>query len=80
MTLFSCLARPGVAPDEPGPRRYVGLKNQGGTTCHLNTVLQALYMTPEFRKALYNWEYNEEFYIEADKCIPFQLQIRSAPS
>ena len=46
---FSCLARP-VAPDEP-TRRYVGLKNQGAT-CHLNTVLQALYMTPEFRGGL----------------------------
>ena len=51
MTLFSCLAR-GVAPDEPAQqRRYVGLKNQGAT-CHLNIVLQALYMTPEFREGL----------------------------
>ena len=40
----------GIAPDEP-VRRYVGLKNQGAT-CHLNTVLQALYMTPEFREGL----------------------------
>ena len=47
--MFSCLTR-GVAPDDPC-RRYCGLKNQGAT-CHLNTVLQALYMTPEFRQGL----------------------------
>ena len=52
---------------------FVGLCNQGAT-CYMNSLIQALYMTPEFRKALYNWEYNEEFYIEADKCIPFQLR------
>ena len=48
MVLISCLAR-GVAPEDP--RRYVGLRNQGNT-CHLNTVLQALYMTPDFREGL----------------------------
>lgn len=49
--LRACYGR-GVAPEEPQPRRFVGLKNQNGTTCHLNTVLQALFMTPEFREGL----------------------------
>ena len=53
-SLFSCLGRPGIAPDtaDAHPRRYVGLKNPTRTTCHLNAVLQALYMTPEIRSAL----------------------------
>ena len=46
---LSCFSR-GVAPEEPG-RRHAGLRNQGAT-CHLNTVLQALYMTPELRTQL----------------------------
>jgi len=52
---------------------FVGLCNQGAT-CYMNSLIQALYMTPEFRKALYDWEYNEEFYINPDRCIPYQLQ------
>ena len=31
---------------------YVGLVNQS-MTCYLNSLLQALYMTPEFRNAIY---------------------------
>ncbi|XP_061422799.1 ubiquitin carboxyl-terminal hydrolase 47 isoform X2 [Lethenteron reissneri] len=51
---------------------YVGLVNQA-MTCYLNSLLQTLYMTPEFRNALYKWEFDgsEE---EGDKSIPFQLQ------
>lgn len=49
---------------------YVGLVNQA-MTCYLNSLLQALYMTPEFRNALYNWEFDGQ--IET-KSIPFQLQ------
>ncbi|XP_047662512.1 ubiquitin carboxyl-terminal hydrolase 47 isoform X1 [Tachysurus fulvidraco] len=51
---------------------YVGLVNQA-MTCYLNSLLQTLFMTPEFRNALYNWEFEES---EEDPVIsiPFQLQ------
>lgn len=51
---------------------YVGLVNQA-MTCYLNSLLQTLYMTPEFRNALYRWEFDgtDE---DAVKSIPFQLQ------
>ena len=33
-------------------QEYVGLSNQGAT-CYLNSLIQSLYMTPEFRSAIY---------------------------
>ena len=39
----------GNSDDETG---YVGLINQA-MTCYLNSLLQTLYMTPEFRNAIY---------------------------
>lgn len=36
---------------------YKGLNNQGAT-CYMNSLLQTLFMTPEFRSALYNWEFD----------------------
>ncbi|GLH00204.1 Ubiquitin carboxyl-terminal hydrolase 47 [Gryllus bimaculatus] len=51
---------------------YVGLVNQA-MTCYLNSLLQALYMTPEFRNALYKWEYSGSDKDEV-KSIPYQLQ------
>jgi ubiquitin carboxyl-terminal hydrolase 47 len=51
---------------------YVGLVNQA-MTCYLNSLLQALYMTPEFRNALYKWEFDGTD-AEAVKSIPYQLQ------
>ncbi|XP_048042176.1 ubiquitin carboxyl-terminal hydrolase 47 isoform X1 [Megalobrama amblycephala] len=51
---------------------YVGLVNQA-MTCYLNSLLQTLFMTPEFRNALYNWEFEDS---EEDPVtsIPYQLQ------
>lgn len=55
---------------QPQPRNYVGLVNQA-MTCYLNSLLQALYMTPEFRNALYRWEFDND---NEAKNIPYQLQ------
>uniref|UniRef100_A0A182WLG6 Ubiquitin carboxyl-terminal hydrolase 47 n=1 Tax=Anopheles minimus TaxID=112268 RepID=A0A182WLG6_9DIPT len=49
---------------------FRGLVNQA-MTCYLNSLLQGLYMTPEFRNALYNWEFDGE---DEAKSIPYQLQ------
>lgn len=49
-------------------------------TCYLNSLLQTLYMTPEFRNAIYEWKFearekeNGAAEQEATKCIPYQLQ------
>uniref|UniRef100_A0A8C9VIK4 Ubiquitin carboxyl-terminal hydrolase 47 n=1 Tax=Scleropages formosus TaxID=113540 RepID=A0A8C9VIK4_SCLFO len=51
---------------------YVGLVNQA-MTCYLNSLLQTLFMTPEFRNALYNWEF-EEGEEDPVTSIPYQLQ------
>ncbi|XP_033104772.1 ubiquitin carboxyl-terminal hydrolase 47-like [Anneissia japonica] len=36
---------------------FVGLVNQA-MTCYLNSLLQTLFMTPEFRNAVYRWKYD----------------------
>jgi ubiquitin C-terminal hydrolase len=35
-------------------RKFAGLGNQGAT-CYMNSLLQALFMTPEFRTMIYKW-------------------------
>ncbi len=53
--------------------RYVGISNQGAT-CYLNSLLQTLFMTPEFRRAIFTWRYDKEKDAEERRCIPLQLQ------
>ena len=52
---------------------FVGLKNQGAT-CYLNSVLQALFHSPDFRRAVYKWKYDEKTHASEDMCPALQLQ------
>ncbi|KAJ1369990.1 hypothetical protein KIN20_031615 [Parelaphostrongylus tenuis] len=66
-----------VPLDENG-HKYVGLINQA-MTCYLNSLVQSLYMTPEFRNAIYKWEYHSSgklanFGEREARSIPYQIQ------
>ena len=52
---------------------YRGLVNQA-MTCYLNSLLQSLFMTPEFRNALYNFKEESTEEDQLAKSIPYQLQ------
>ncbi|KNC48900.1 ubiquitin carboxyl-terminal hydrolase [Thecamonas trahens ATCC 50062] len=40
----------------------------------MNSLLQTLFMTPEFKAKLYSWSYDAEADGETESCIPYQLQ------
>ncbi|TMS35444.1 hypothetical protein L596_002848 [Steinernema carpocapsae] len=65
------LPTPEEIVDENG-HRYVGLVNQA-MTCYLNSLIQTLYMTPEFRNAIYQYKVQVRASDEK-KNIPYQLQ------
>lgn len=52
---------------------YKGLPNIGAT-CYINSFLQTLFMTPEFRDHIYQWTYNEKIHPHRKDSILFQLQ------
>ncbi|XP_058155851.1 ubiquitin carboxyl-terminal hydrolase 40 isoform X1 [Dasypus novemcinctus] len=69
--------------EPPAPREFTnlsGIRNQGGT-CYLNSLLQTLHFTPEFREALFSLGPEELGSLEDKekqdakvRIIPLQLQ------
>ena len=60
-------------PSQNKPTKYIGLQNQG-STCYLNSLIQSLFMTPEFRQNIFSWKYNKLFHGPEKDCIPFQIK------
>lgn len=56
------------APEKKSSTGFAGLSNQGAT-CYMNSLIQGLYMTPEFRSAVYNWSFIEHLTSRVAKLI-----------
>jgi len=54
--------------------KFAGLDNQGAT-CYLNSLLQSLFLSLDFRKVIYEFIYDEDKYGVPDNCIILQLQL-----
>ena len=53
--------------------KYIGLSNQGAT-CYMNSLLQTLFLTPEFRALIYSWDFTtSKFKLQKDQNIPYNL-------
>ena len=55
---------------------YVGLVNQA-MTCYLNSLLQTLFMTPEFRNAVYRWDYDGSMEVHERRRTRFEITMTS---
>lgn len=51
----------------------VGLQNQGAM-CYVNSLVQVLFMIPEFRSVVFNWKYNKLKDGNENLCVALQLQ------
>lgn len=40
----------------------------------MNSLLQTLFMTPEFKQAIYDWKYNERLHPKPADSILYQMQ------
>lgn len=50
-------------------KKYLGLNNQGAT-CYMNSLLQTLYMTREFREHLFAWKYDPTKHGKEEDSLP----------
>lgn len=53
---------------------HIGLHNQGAT-CYLNSLLQSLYMVPEFRISIYSFHFDRDIHGDEAGCLTRQLQV-----